>query len=267
MEIAIIYMVAGISRRFGGKAKGLAKIGPNDETLIEYSLDQAIQAGFTKIILIVSEKTKPLFQNHLGDSYKNIPIKYVIQEIDFEKRDKPWGTTDALCAAKEIIDSNFVICNGDDIYGEEAFSLLTNHLNGKNTCATLGYKLKSVIPNEGEVNRGIYEIEDSEVKSIKETYEISKSNFQEKNITEESLCSMNIFALTIESLDKLDKKLKIFKEENTGNREIECLLPEELGKLIKEREITMEIYPTNAKWFGLTNPEDELKVKSELMSL
>src|SRR3989344_9452907 len=99
MELALVYMVAGLSKRFGGKPKGLAKVGPNGETLLEYSLNQALPAGFTKIIFIVGEKTERLFKEKFGNSYKGVPIEYAMQEYDSAKRDKPWGTADALCSA------------------------------------------------------------------------------------------------------------------------------------------------------------------------
>ena len=117
-DIALVYMVAGMSSRFGGKIKQFAKVGPEGETLIEYSLNQAIPAGFTKIVFIVGNKTEKPFKEMFGDSYKGIPIKYASQNFDSASRDKPWGTTDALCSAKELLDCPFIICNGDDLYGK-----------------------------------------------------------------------------------------------------------------------------------------------------
>ena len=120
-EIALVYMVAGLSSRFGGKPKAFAKVGANGELLIDYSLAQALKGDFSKIIFVVSEKTRALFFAKFGNSYKGIPVYYALQEFDSVKRQKPWGTVDALCSAKEFLNCPFVVCNGDDLYGEEVF--------------------------------------------------------------------------------------------------------------------------------------------------
>jgi dTDP-glucose pyrophosphorylase len=120
-EVAIVYLVAGISSRFGGKIKQFAVVGSNGETLIEYSMNQAIKAGFNKIIFIVGNSTEKPFKEKFKDSYKGIEIKYAHQLYDPKERDKPWGTCDAICSAKNLINGAFVVCNGDDIYGEKPF--------------------------------------------------------------------------------------------------------------------------------------------------
>lgn len=264
MQIAIVYMVAGLSSRFGGRAKGLIKINKEGETLLEYSLKQALKSGINKIILIVSNETYPLFKKEFGENYKGISIFYAFQNFDKEKREKPFGTADALCSAKELIDCPFIVCNGDDLYGEEAFQLLVNHLRKNSEEATLGYYLKKVLPEKGSVNRGIFDFKDEIMISLKETFNLSKENLKENNLTGEELCSMNIFALHPETIKKLEKKVNKFKEENKEDRKKECLLPKEINDLINEKEITMKIYPTSSKWFGVTNPEDEEKAWIEL---
>lgn len=332
-------MVAGLSSRFGGKIKQFAQIGPNNETLIEYSLNQALKAGFTKIIFIVGKMTQAPFKEMFGDFYeiknptatsdnqlsensviknspkeesvnkneqssvnslsnrvggrefareksksiasagsrrgvgggiselasKKIPIYYALQEFNEQERDKPWGTVDALCAAKDIIDCPFVVCNGDDIYGEKTFQILVDHLKENKTSATIGYKLGNVLSDHGSVNRGIFQLnQDQTVKSITETFDLTKNNLQEKNLTETTPTSQNIFALQPETLEDLNKILEEFKQTNKDNRKIECLLPVELSNLIKQNKLTLKLYPTTEKWYGITNPEDEFKVKQQL---
>ena len=264
MEIAIVYMVAGLSSRFGGKIKQLAKIGPEEETLIEYSLKQALKAGFTKIIFIVGEKTEKPFREMFEDNYMRIPVYYTKQEYNAEKRDKPWGTVDALCSARGLIDCPFVLCNGDDIYGENTFKILFEHIKNKTGYATIGYKLRDVIPKEGSVNRGIFQVKDNFVNSITEVFNITSENLASKNLSKENLCSMNIFALYPDVICKLGKALIEFKEENQHDKKIECLLPKEINNLIERGKVTMEIYKTSDKWLGVTNPEDELIVREQL---
>ncbi|MEK6914007.1 MAG: sugar phosphate nucleotidyltransferase [Nanoarchaeota archaeon] len=217
-ELALVYMVAGISSRFLGKIKQFAVVGDNGETLIEHSLKQALPAGFTKIIFIVGNKTEIPFKEKFGNNYKGIPICYARQFYDESKRDKPWGTTDALCSAKIFLDCPFVVCNGDDLYGENSFRILVEHLKKYNTCATLGFKLGTCIPEQGKTNRGIYQTEGSIITEIKENFEIEKSLLAEKNLTENSLCSMNIFALQPEVLIGLSNILQEFKEKNKEDK-------------------------------------------------
>ncbi len=266
-EMALVYMVAGLSSRFGGKIKQFAKVGSNDETLIECSLNQALTAGFSKIIFIVGNKTQKPFRKKFGNSYHGIPIFYALQKFDEKKRDRPWGSVGALCAIKDIIDCPFVVCNGDDLYGKETFQILAKHLQNKSTNATVGYKLGNVLP-EGSVNRGIFESNpNNTVNSLREVFDITRGNLKEKALSEEDLCSMNIFALQPEVIDNLNFILQDFKEKNTGDRKIECLLPQELGNLIKSNKLTIYLYPTENNWMGITNPGDELKVREQLSKI
>lgn len=262
--IAIVYLVAGMSSRFEGKIKQFVKVGKNDETLMEISLNQALKAGFSKIIFIVGEKTEKPFKEKFGTSYKGVPVEYAYQYFDKEKRNKPWGTTDALCAAKNLIDCPFVVCNGDDLYGENSFQTLFNHLESNDSCATIGYELKNVLPEKGEVNRAIFKIEKDKVKSLKEEFKISKQNYIEKGLNENSLCSMNLFGLHPNVLDNLSKILEEFKIANNGNKDIECLLPTEISNLLEKNIINMMIYKSKDDWIGVTNPGDEIILKKFL---
>jgi NDP-sugar pyrophosphorylase family protein len=265
-DLVLVYLVAGLSSRFKGKIKHLEKVGPNEETLVEYSLKQALPAGFNKIIFIVGNATEKAFKETFGNSYKGIPIEYALQRFDTKERNKPWGTLDALCRIKGIIRSPFVVCNGDDIYGREPFSILANHLRNKETNATIGYNILKVIPEEGDVNRGIFQVRENRIISIKETLKINKENLYSKGLSENSTASMNLFALQPEALDRLNEILIEFKEKHKGNRDIESSLPVELGNLIKNQELIVEIYTTPSKWIGITNPGDELKVREILQN-
>jgi len=266
-ELALVYMVAGLSSRFLGKIKQFAIIGENGETLIEHSLKQALPAGFTKIIFIVGNKTEIPFKEKFGNNYKGIPVYYAQQFYDENKRDKPWGTTDALCSAKPFLNCPFVVCNGDDLYGENSFRILAEHLKKYNTCATLGFKLGTCIPEQGKVNRGIFQTNENAVTGLKETFEIEKSNLAEKNLTENSLCSMNIFALQPEVLIELSSILNTFKEKNKEDRKIEALIPEDISLLIQQKKIIMNLYPTPDFWMGITNPGDEEIIKEKLRNI
>ena len=229
------------------------------------SIKQAINAGFDKIVFIVGEKTEVPFREMFGNEYKSTPIFYAKQTFDPEMRDKPWGTTDALVSSIKVINENFVVCNGDDIYGENALKTAHDFLLKNNSGVSIGYKIKNVIPDKGAVNRGIYKIDkEKNIINIEEVFDISKTNLLEKNLTEDSLCSMNLFGLPKGVLLHLEKILNEFKEKNKEDRKIECLLPVELGNLIKENKLQIKLIETNDKWFGVTNPDDEEKVRNEL---
>lgn len=262
---SIVYMVAGLSLRFGGKVKQFVRVGVNGETLIELSLNQALKAGFDKIIFIVGDKTENLFKEKFGDNYKNVPVFYAKQNFDSSTRDKPWGTCDALVSAKELIKEDFVVCNGDDLYGENSFKILFNYLNQENNCATLGFKLGKVISPKGSVNRAIYSVDEkNNVLGLKEIIGISKDNLSKLGLNEKTLCSMNIFALRKEVLLLLEEKLNEFKLDNSNDRKKECYLPVELSNLIKENKIIVKLLETPDEWMGVTNPEDEEELKQKI---
>lgn len=267
-EIAIVFMCAGISSRFGGKIKQFAKIGPNGETLIEYSLNQALKSGFSKIIFIVGEKTEKPFRELFKTSYKGIPISYVLQTYDIKKRDKPWGTIEAVCNLRGAVNKPFIVCNGDDIYGEKTFKILFNKIKEGMQSATIGYKLREVLPEKGNVNRGIFEAnEDGTIKSIREELGVNWGNLKEKNLNPKSLCNMNIFAFQPEVLEELYKVLMEFKKTHENDRTAEAIITAELGKLIKAGLLKMNVYSTPERWFGITNPEDEAVVREQLKNI
>ncbi len=257
-------MVAGISSRFGGRIKQFAQVGPNGETLIEYSMNQAISAGFNKIIFIVGDKTEQPFKEKFQSRYQGVPVHYANQTLDPITRNKPWGTCDALCATKHLIDCPFVICNGDDLYGESTLKRLVEHLQGSEEEATTGYTLLDVLPEQGTTNRAIFKVRDGYAQSLDEIFNISRAALDQKNIKPDELCSMNLFALHPSVVDFLDENLKRFKEEHANDRNIECLLPTEISKLIQEEKIKMKIYPATDQWLGVTNPEDEEAIRKKL---
>lgn len=257
MEIALVYLVGGISSRFGGRIKQFAKVGKNGETLIEHSLNQALKAGFSKIVFIVGNRTEAAFKEKFGNSYKGVPVFYALQRFDEKARDKPWGTVDALCSAKHVLDCPFVICNGDDIYGESSFRTIFEHLSKNENEASVGYKLAKVLPENGNVTRGIFREKNGKILSIKETFNLNKKGFKEIGLSEDDLCSMNLFGLHTNIVELLQERLNEFKKTHDGDRKAECLLPEEISRLLENGKAEASLYPADAEWLGITNPEDE----------
>jgi len=263
--VALVYIVAGISSRFKGEIKQLAKVGPQGETLIEYSLKQALPVGFTKIIFVVGKKTEQPFKEIFGNNYKGIPVEYAFQDYDEKKRDRPWGTSDAICAAVDLINEPFVVASGDDLYGEKVFETLVTHLTASKEEATIGINLIKMLPKEGNVNRGIFKLnQNNYIIDGEENIGISRENFEERGFTENSPVNMAIFGLHPKTLQFLNEELKAFKEQNKEDRNKECYLNVELIKLCKKGKIKMKLYPFSGKWLGITNPSDEVKVREQL---
>ncbi len=267
-KVDLVYMVAGMSSRFGGKIKQFAEIGPGGEKLIEYSIKQALPAGFSKIVFIVGNLTEKPFKQMFGTQFEGVPVEYASQTFNPKERDRPWGTVDALCSIKGIVKNPFIICNGDDLYGTKNFQILAEHLKRSKEEAVIGYKLLEVLPETGSTNRGIFQVDSGgDTLKIEEIFDVTKSNLAEKNLTPDSLCNMNLFAFHPEIILLLEQKLKVFKETHNSDRKAECLLPIELSHLIAEDKIKIKIYPSQGKWFGVTNPDDAERVKNQIKEI
>ncbi len=268
-DFAIAYLAAGVSSRFNYQPKFFVKIG--SKTFIEHSLDQSLRAGFSRIFFVVNKTTEPLFIQKFGHSYKGIPIIYSRQDFDPEKRDKPWGNVDALCTLKGKIDTPFVFCNGDDLYGSESFRKLYGHLLNQSAQsqsrenASVWYRLGNVIPQTGGVNRAIFQEEGEYVAGIEERFSITRNNLGEKGLSLEDKCSMNIFALFPEMLDLINEQLLEFKEKNRSDRKKECLTGTKFSELVKKMSMIIRLYPSESEWAGLTSTEDISFVRDYLM--
>jgi dTDP-glucose pyrophosphorylase len=268
-SFAAVYMVAGLSSRFGGKVKQFSKVGPNGETLIEISMDQAISAGFNKIIFVVGEKTEIPFKEKFGNEYNykgvKVPVFYAFQVLDLNERDKPWGTCDALVSAKQLINEPFVVCNGDDLYGESSFKKIFDWLSKNNSPVTLGFELGKVLSDAGSVSRAMYSYDkDWNITGLNEILKIERSTLKELGLSEKDLCSMNIFGLVAETIALLEQQLIEFKSTHKGDRKSECYLPTEISNLIKKGKLKVKLLPTQEAWTGITNPDDEERVRQEL---
>ena len=259
----IVFMVAGMSSRYGGKLKQLAKVGKNGETLIEVSVNQALTSPFTKVIFITNELTEDNFKLVFGDTYKGLPVEYIRQEWDKSTRDRPWGTTGAVCSLVGKVDQPFILVNSDDLYGEETFRSGFSLLSETKNNIIGGCLLEKTMPKEREtlVNRGVIRVhnETQKVLGIKEMLKISR----EKN--PELLnkpASVNFLGLLPKTVDFLETILRDFQKEHATDRKIECLLPDNLDFLIKYNFITMDYFEIKNKIYGITYPGDEELIKS-----
>jgi NDP-sugar pyrophosphorylase family protein len=258
----VVFMVAGMSSRYGGSLKQLAKVGLNGETLIEVSVMQALAAPFTKIIFITNELTEHEFINIFGDEYKGIPVNYIRQEWDQGKRDRPWGTTSAICSLKGSVKEPFILVNSDDLYGKETFRKGFELMRKSRNNVIGGCLLEKTMPADEDtlVNRGVIEVNDASglVKTIEERLKISaKANPELLS----KLASVNFIGLKPETLDYLQALLEDFQIEHKGDRKIEALLPTDLNYLIQNNLISMNYFKIENPIYGITYPGDEKHMK------
>jgi dTDP-glucose pyrophosphorylase len=263
----LVYLCGGIGSRFEGGIKQFAKIGPNGESLIEYSINQALKAlnvgNIRKIIFIVSVNTIGPFMNFFGDTYKGIPIEYINQIYDTKQRTKPWGTADALASLKGHINDRFILCNGDDIYGEDAFRQCKEYIEkgcGKNIA--IGYKLIELLPDTGTVNRGVFTVDGNKITKIREWIGISRETSEK---LDGLYGSVNFMCLEPKVVDYISDMNDKFKERNKENKTIEHLLPEAISELIEKGIIEMEIIISTGNCIGITRKDDIEYVKRVCM--
>ena len=279
METTLIIMAAGIGSRFGTGIKQLAKMGLNNEIIMDYSIHDAKEAGFNKVVIIIRKDIEDEFKQVIGNRIcKYMDIEYVFQSIDDlskgfsvpEGRTKPWGTGQAVLCCKDIVKDPFVVINADDYYGKEAFKLLhdfllESHSNTDKFCMGMaGFVLKNTLSKNGTVTRGICITDEKDMLiGVKETKGIGYN--KEGKITcentistlnENTLVSMNMWAGYPEFIDYLEKGFIEFLNKNGNSQDAEYLLPSIIDNLLQENKATVKVMKTSDKWIGITYAED-----------
>lgn len=282
MKISLVVMAAGLGSRFGQGIKQLEPVGLNNEIIMDYSIHDAIKAGFNKIVFIIRKDIEEEFSKVIGNRIKNvcnrlgIEVCYAFQSLEDlpreiilpEGRKKPWGTGQAILSCKDLINEPFAVINADDYYGKEAFkniySFLSNCDKAKpyEFCMS-GFVLKNTLSDNGGVTRGICKFnEDDYLEEIVETKNIIKKDnkafVNDKEIDYNSNVSMNMWGFTPEFIELLEEGFKKFFENMEGEELTkEYLLPIYIGELLKEKKISVKVLETNDKWFGITYKEDK----------
>ena len=281
MNTTLIIMAAGIGSRFGGGIKQLAKMGPNGEIIMDYSIRDAKEAGFNKVVFIIRKDIFEEFEEVIGNRIKEqIDVEYVFQELDdlpegFEVpagRTKPWGTGQAVLCCKDVVKEPFVIINADDYYGKEAFVKIHEFLvenytpeKSKELCMA-GFILGNTLSDNGTVTRGICAVDENDyLTDVVETYEIKKTSdgaeSQGNRIDVNAHVSMNMWGLTPEFVGLLEEGFVEFFENIKGDeaKELkgEYLLPIYIDELLKKGTVSVRLLETQDKWFGVTYKEDK----------
>ena len=281
MNTTLIIMAAGIGSRFGEAIKQLAKMGPNGEIIMDYSIHDAKEAGFNKVVFIIRKDIFKEFEEIIGNRIKEqIDVEYVFQELDDlpegfevpEGRTKPWGTGQAVLCCKDVVKEPFVIINADDYYGKEAFVkihefLINNYTpeRSKELCMA-GFILGNTLSDNGTVTRGICAVDENDyLTDVMETYEIKKTEdgaeSQGNKINVNSHVSMNMWGLTPEFVGLLEEGFVEFFENIKGDEakklKGEYLLPIYIDELLKKGKVSVKLLETQDKWFGVTYKEDK----------
>lgn len=287
--MTLVIMAAGMGSRFGG-LKQIEPINDNGEFIIDYSIYDAIKAGFNKVVIIIKEENYEIFKNTIGKRLENqVEVKYVFQEknnlpngfICPLEREKPWGTGHAILCTKDVVDEPFVIINADDFYGRESYNIVYNFLKNikkesKLQAAMVGYKLINTVSENGSVKRGVADEKDGKLLKLIES-KIEKENgkyiaYPLENeelfeISSECLVSMNMFAFTPEIFKYLEEEFINFLNLNLNELTKEFLIPTFVSKLINENLMDVYVLKTNAKWLGVTYKEDKEHVVDEIKKL
>ena len=275
INTSLVIMAAGIGSRFGTGIKQLARVDDNDHIIMDYSVHDAIAAGFNKIIFIIrrdiEEEFKEVTGNRISEVCNKLGVKveYAFQSIDDipgqvpEGRTKPWGTGQAVLAAKGLINEPFAVINADDYYGKEPFKLVHDFLcEQKDEMCMAGFVLKNTLSEHGEVTRGICVVEDGYLTSIKETKQIHKVGEEafagDLKLDTDSMVSMNMWGFNKEFLQKLETGFEEFFANNVTNDPLksEYLIPVFIGQLLEREEVRVHVLRTDAIWCGMTYKED-----------
>lgn len=287
-EIALVIMAAGIGSRYGAGIKQLQKVGPKGEIIIDYSIHDALEAGFSKIVFIIRKDIEKDFRDVIGSRIEKIcKVDYVFQDKNDlpegftcpEDRTKPWGTGQAVLACRDVVTVPFAVINADDYYGKEAFvkmyQYLESHYDSKNTYCMAGFQLANTLSENGTVTRGVCKMDEkNQLQKIKETHEIMKQedgsyvSLEGADLTDDTLVSMNMWGVTPEYMDILQREFVTFLENvKPGDLKAEFLLPTIMGDLLTKDEVTIQVLSSSDRWFGVTYVEDKDSVVAAFKQL
>ena len=287
--MTLVIMAAGIGSRFGEGIKQLAPVGANGEIIMDYSIYDAIRAGFKKVVFIIRKDIEKEFKEVIGDRIsKVLDVSYAYQELENIPKEysvpkdgkKPWGTGQAVLSIKGIVNEPFAVINADDYYGTEGFKAIYDYLSNETqdndvyNCCMAGFILKNTLSDNGGVSRGVCTVDnDGYLKNVVETFEIEYKNGEltakdeEGNpvdLDSEQVVSMNMWGLPNNFLSELEKGFEEFLGSIT-EKDIkkEYLIPLVIDRCIKEKKAKVKVLKTSDKWFGVTYKEDkELVIKS-----
>ncbi len=293
-KTALVVMAAGIGSRFGGGIKQLAKLGPHGEIIMDYSVHDALAAGFDRIIFIIRKDIEKDFREIIGNRIEKVAdCDYAFQEISMlpagfsvpEGRKKPWGTAHALLQVRNLVDCPFAVINADDFYGKDGFRLLHDYMVNEmdetkpyfDMCMA-GYIVGNTLSDNGTVSRGVCRMgEEGCLSAIHETYDIARRENGEiwgqdiqgtpVQVDGDAIVSMNMFGLPRHFLDVLEENFPAWLQAHGQEMKSEYLLPAEIDKLMQKGEARVRVLKDHDRWFGVTYQEDRAAVEKSLRAL
>jgi UTP-glucose-1-phosphate uridylyltransferase len=292
-DITLLIMAAGIGSRYGG-LKQVDPVGPGGEIVIDYSIFDALQAGFNKVVFLIRPELEEVFHAKIGEKVaRQVEIEYVYQSLTDlpagfaapDGRQKPWGTGHAVLSCRNAVHTPFAAINADDFYGRSTFKALADYLRrlhegqtGVIECCMAGYRLGNTLSEYGAVARGVCQVTgDGYLAGIRERTHIAREGARARSgesdrepvyLPLDATVSMNMWGFTPEIFQGLQEQFSLFLDKNAGNLStIEFYLPEAVNALIQRQQARAKVLPTNEKWFGVTYPGDRPAVQSAIGQL
>ena len=280
-DITLLVMAAGMGSRYGG-LKQLDEVGPSGETIIDYSVFDAIEAGFSKVVFIIRRDFEDEFKTKISNKFSNdIQVEFVFQDIHQlptgfslpEDRIKPWGTGHAILCASNFIDGPFNAINADDYYGRESFKTIADYYNnGNDSFSMVAFQLEKTLSDFGSVTRGLCTVNNDKLINVVETENLVKSGSgitsnSDLDLNGDEPVSMNMWGFTPAIFDYLNEMFEVFLSKNIHDIKSEFLIPSVINDLINSGDELVQVLYSKSSWFGVTYKQDKFYVVQQIQNL
>jgi len=281
-DITLVVMAAGMGSRFGG-LKQIEPIGPGGEVLLDFSVFDAVKAGFTKVVFVIKHAIEEDFKAMVGKRIaKRVKVEYVFQETDVlpqgytcpAERTKPWGTAHAILCCKDVVKEPFAVVNADDFYGRSAFVKMAEFLKADNDdYCMVGFRLCNTLTENGYVSRGVCETENGELKTVTERTKIADCKYTEDDgvtwneLSPQTVVSMNLWGFRPDIFAYIEDGFKNFLDTRINEPKAEYYLPSVVSSLIENGEKSVKVLVAEDKWYGVTYKEDKETVVNAMQNL
>lgn len=283
----LVVLAAGMGSRYGG-LKQIDPVGPHGATLLDYSIFDAVRAGFGDVIFVIRRDIEEAFVESVGAKYAAVDrfeVRYAYQELDDlpegfvvpDGREKPWGTAHATLSARALIDRPFAVINADDFYGRRAYELLADHLRaGGDDYAMVGFVLRDTLSPHGSVTRGVCRTDGDYLRTIDEVHSIEQrgdgaaypgDGGEERRLRGDETVSMNFWGFPAAILEPLERRLVGFLRDHIDEPKAEYLLPDVVDELVRAGDARVRVLPGGGPWFGVTYQDDREGVMRSIRAL